>query len=93
MLCSITDRPAPDTEDLPIPSGIDVIRQLPHKVAQEILDDTIFDAAGNGWSHSANISAAFGRRDWIAVMNAVEKWHDAAGSSGYAIEQYREHCS
>lgn len=70
MPCSITDHPAPDTGDLEIPSGIDVIRQLPRDIADMLLLEQIEEHAGDGRNHLRKISELYLRaKDRHVIMH------------------------
>lgn len=100
----IPDRPLdpPEVQDIEIPDGLTVIRELPNKVANDIIADHIHESAGNGKSHLQHIfdtafltEGAFQRKDIVdyevnlrKLLFAVIGCATQAGESDHATDEY-----
>ena len=75
---NIPDRPDPiELEPFEIPDGLTIIKELPNKMATELLIDQLFEPAGNGKSWAQTIfDRAFNDKPmgayWAVIKCATE---------------------
>lgn len=74
----------PDLEDIEIPDGLTVIRNLPNNRANGLIDDQVCESAGKGKSHLHHIFDLAFQGDAITVLEAVLKCAEEAGETELA---------